>query len=65
MFSPEKIIVYRSQSEKAMDDFFYGGGMFEEGFITPYIITDLVAFLIVLGLIIWLQSARPWRKKRF
>ena len=63
MLSPERIIVYRSQAEQAQDDFFFGGGMFEDGLITKYIGLDLLLFLIAVGVIIILVS--HFNKKRW
>ena len=62
MLNPEKIIIYRSQSEKAMDDFIYNGGMFEEGFVTKYVVTDLLLFLVIVAGIIILTSCLKRRR---
>lgn len=62
MLNPEKIIIYRSQGEKAMDDFIYNGGMFEEGFVTKYVVTDLLLFLVIVAGIIILTSCLKRRR---
>ena len=62
LLTPEKVIIYRSQSEKAMDDFFYNGGMFEEGFVTKYLVTDLLLFLVIVAGIIILTLCLKRRR---
>lgn len=62
MLNPEKIIIYRSQGEKVMDDFIYNGGMFEEGFVTKYVVTDLLLFLVIVAGIIILTSCLKRRR---
>lgn len=62
MLSPEKVIVYRSEGEAQMDHLLYGGGLFESGFITNYIITDILLVVAVTGVIIVVSTR--FRKRR-
>ena len=54
MFLPEptKIVVYRSEGERLADEFLYGGGMFEPGLMTPYIITDILLILFLVAVLL-------------
>jgi len=64
MFGPDSIVVYRSQSERMLDDFLYGGGMFEEGFITSSIFLDIVLILVVVTVVMVTSAYLPKRKGR-
>lgn len=59
MNGPNSIVVYRSQGEKMMDDFLYGGGMFEEGFITSSIFLDIVLILVVVAVVMVASAYLP------
>lgn len=65
LLAPEKVIIYRSQGEKTLDDFLYSGGMFEEGFVTKYIVTDLLLFFAVVAAVLIGYSCLPSKRRRF
>lgn len=63
LLEPEKIIIYRSQGEKAVDDFFYGGGMFAQGFITNTVIGDIALLLLVVTVLLVGMAYIPKRRR--